>query len=150
MTDLDYRLKNWGRGVRVYSPAGLRILSMEGGYRSPQRNHWEAPVSGRLGPIDVPDAWVIEAAVCCLPMFHHSLLAGRYVYELTPGKCVRMAARAAGHPWRGREFEDAMANAKALLAAELELPAVRRMDRARDFVRKLFHLTVLRREYLIA
>ena len=64
--DLETRLQNWARCMRVH-PARMRCMSIEGRYRSPQRNMWEAPVPALRGTLNVIDATRIELAVNTLP-----------------------------------------------------------------------------------
>ena len=58
--DIDRRLGNWGRAMKVH-PIRLRCLSLEGRYRSPQRNMWEAPIPALGGAIDMLDADIARA-----------------------------------------------------------------------------------------
>ena len=135
-TELEPRLANWGDCWR----ASLKLdeaNSAEGGYRSPQRRHWDtdwwvgiAPVS--RNELDSADARVIELAVCALDLFHHHLLKLRYVHRLLAAdglEALRRARRTAG--WRPVRESDAQARneyafrlefSKQLLDLYLALP----------------------------
>lgn len=114
VTDLDQRLDNWGRALRAGTPRG-RAMSFEGNYRSPQRNHWEIPVSSMRGSIDVQDAWKIETAWGSLPYFDRILLRGHYCLKWTPRHICRVAANETGIVIRYWYIDAHIANAKLLL-----------------------------------
>jgi len=75
--DLETRLQNWARAMRVH-PARMRCMSMEGRYRSPQRNMWEKPVPGWQTGIDILDAHRVECAVNTLPFPDRLILRLHY------------------------------------------------------------------------
>ena len=92
MTDLEHRLTNWGKAMRVH-PIRLRCLSLEGRYRSPQRNMCEAPIPAFGGPIDMLDAWEVERAVITLPAPVLVLLRLHYVVRAHPFTTRRLVKR---------------------------------------------------------
>ena len=75
--DLETRLQNWARAMRVH-PARMRCMSIEGRYRSPQRNMWEKPVPGWQTGIDILDAHRVECAVNTLPFPDRLILRLHY------------------------------------------------------------------------
>jgi hypothetical protein len=78
-------------------------MSFEGNYRSPQRHHWELPVSATKGQIDAKDAWRVEVAWGGLPYFDRILIRGHYCYQWPATKVCRVAAKESGvrcHPAR--------------------------------------------------
>lgn len=158
MTDtLDDRLFNWGECWRYR----LRLddnqaASIEGDYRSPQRKHWDtdpwvgtAPVI--LRELNQVDADEIESAVCAIDTFHHSLLKACYIRRMEAIGVLKSSREAAGWmPWKYRDKEEAerellvrMTVAKAMLQAQLRLPAAIRKRRASDLVRRILGLEPL-------
>jgi hypothetical protein len=138
---LHDRLVNWGRGVRHIGVDRLRILSAEGAYRSPQRNHWEEPVHGIRQPIDVPDAWEIERAVVLIPLHQHVCLRASYVDRLGNEACRRLVAKALQERWQRVDLQAVIGAAHASLEDELGRPAATRADRMREYVSRVFGLT---------
>jgi len=92
LSDIDARLGNWGRAMRTH-PLRLRCQSLEGLYRSPQRNHWAEPVTHAHGSIDTLDAWVIERAVITLPHPLIVILRLHYVVRAHPATIRRVLKR---------------------------------------------------------
>ena len=154
MTPLDFRLENWGDCWR----SRLRLdqaASIEGGYRSPQRRHWDtdawvgiAPVS--LPPLDHVDAAEVELAVCAIDLFHHALLKAWYIRRTGVMGSLINARIAAG--WElllqkreqaEREFAARILLAKALVDQQLRQPAVLRKARASAIVRQVLRLEPL-------
>lgn len=138
MTDLEPRLRNWGRWCLWRARQGC-AASLEGGYRSPQR--WEAPPVNPPPELDPKDGIVLESAVCALPIFDHALLRAWHVTRWKEGDCIVAAKRAASMPrslWL--EFDPAYASACGKLEEQLCIPAVVRKDRARALVRKILGL----------
>ena len=90
--DIDARLFNWGRAMRVH-PLRLRCQSLEGLYRSPQRNHWAEPVTHAHGSVDTLDAWAIERAVITLPSPLVVILRLHYVVRAHPATIRRVVRR---------------------------------------------------------
>lgn len=78
--------------MRVYRKRG-RALSLEGNYRSPQRNHWEEVVPVSRGAIDYLDAYVVEQAWCTLDLADRMLLRYHYCSHFHPQKIRRMVQR---------------------------------------------------------
>lgn len=94
------RVDNWARWCRVGQSAG-HCMSFEGNYRSPQRNHWELPVSATRGQIDPKDAWRVEVAWGSLPYFDRVIIRANYCYGWPAQRTCRTAAKEAGirvHP----------------------------------------------------
>lgn len=89
---IDDRLANWGRVMRV-RPYRRRTPSLEGNYRSPQRNHWEAPVQTIPLWHDVHDAYLIEHAWQTLSARHRLVLKGHYCTNLAPEAIRRIVRR---------------------------------------------------------
>lgn len=138
---LDVRCDNWGAWQRGGSTSH-QVESKEGGYRSPQRGHWEESVTAVPVAINAFDGQLIEHGVCLLPLYQHLLLRGWHCkrsrpngYRLDPVIILRMAARIS-HEQRGcREgFTGALAMAYVLLGETLKVPAVVRKQHARDVV----------------
>jgi hypothetical protein len=142
--ELVQRLENWGKAQRLHLPGwdGLRTMlgakagSAERSFRSPQ--HWIAAQPNPTLGVDPLDARVIESAVCILPLYQHALLKAWYVRRRSPGKCLALAAEAAGvKKSRFSGFDAAIECAHALLVEALEVPAVIRKVRARQIVREV-------------
>lgn len=121
MTDIEQRLTNWGKAMRVH-PIRLRCLSLEGRYRSPQRNMWEAPIQSIGGAIDMPDAWTVERAVVTLPAPVLVLLRLHYVVRAHPGTTRRLVRRSGKRHFGdfGQELAYAQAAAEYALTMTLE------------------------------
>lgn len=127
------RLENWGDAQRWRRRQG-QAASFEGAYRSPQGPHWlygSAPP--RTPPaIDARDAAIVNNAWAAMgDAYHQTILGGWYVKRYSEGHCVRLAREAAGdEKTRKRgDFEASLAMAHALIAAQLDLPAVIRRER---------------------
>ena len=90
--NIDARLVNWGRAMRVH-PTMHACRSIEGRYRSRQRDHWEKPIAGFWGTIDVGDAWDMEQAAITLPTPDLALLRAFYVARLHPNSIRRICRR---------------------------------------------------------
>jgi len=120
MTDLEHRLTNWGKAMRVH-PIRLRCLSLEGRYRSPQRNMWEAPIPAFGGTIDMLDAWMVERAVITLPVPVLVLLRLHYVVRANPFTCRRMVRRSGQRHFGDFGYELLLAQQAAACALTLSL-----------------------------
>lgn len=138
--DIEERLEAWGAYWRWRQTQG-QAESFEGQYRSPQR--WDRlPVAPAWLDIDVDDVRAIESAVCALDLFNHLLLKAWYVRRWDEDSCMATARRqTAGR--RRSSFRKSILEAKALLLAELERPAVVRKQRVSEYVRKLLGLEPL-------
>lgn len=138
--ELEERLEAWGEYWR-WRVSTSQAESFEGQYRSPQR--WDAaPIPPAWLDIDVDDVQAIESAVCALDLFNHVLLKMWYVRKRAEDACMGAARAAANRRTRG-PFRNYLAEAKAMLAAELERPAVVRKQRASEHVRRLLGLPPL-------
>jgi hypothetical protein len=138
MTDLNSRLRNWGRVVRFYEtePHG-RCFSIEGGWRSPQHWHPEEP---RPPSPDVRDAWHVENGVQVLRARSQAVLRGRFVLQLRDPQLLRDLGMRKCPDWGLRSWADvdmAMIAARSELEAALLLPAVLRRRRAVELARAL-------------
>lgn len=134
---LDERLENWGHAWR-YRMARGQTASLEGAYRSPQ--HWDAlmPPTNAAIIFNPRDAAEVENAWQAMgDAFHQALLLGHYVRRYAEGKVLVEAWKAAGEPRKRRMsgFLAALGMAHALIAAQLDLPAVVRRDRLAARVR---------------
>ena len=139
--DLEERLEAWAVFWRWRNSGQQQAESFEGQYRSPQR--WDRlPIPPQQLDVDVDDVHAIESAVCALDLFHHVLLKAWYILRISEDSCMAKARKAAGKGTR-RRFRVSMAEAKALLYAELERPAVVRKQRASEMVRQILGLDPL-------
>jgi hypothetical protein len=132
------RCENWAHYVRLRRLRG-QANSLEGGYRPPRGANWETRGAPTVPPTpELHDAQAIEDAVSILALYHHTLLRAWYVNKWHPGKCLAVAAEAAGVP-RGRfsGFDAALEMAHGLLRESLRVPPVIRKMRARQIVREL-------------
>jgi len=128
MTDIEHRLSNWGRCMRVH-PIRLRCLSLEGRYRSPQRNMWEAPIPAFGGTIDMLDAWTVERAVITLPAPVLVLLRLHYVVRANPSTTRRLVRRSGKRHFGDFGQELAFAQASAEYALTLTVDQARNTTR---------------------
>jgi hypothetical protein len=120
MLDIEPRLVNWGRAMRVH-PIRLRCLSLEGRYRSPQRNMWEAPIPAFGGTIDMLDAWEVERAVITLPVPVLVLLRLHYVAHAHPFTIRRIVRRSGQRHFGDFGYELLLAQKAAAYALTLSL-----------------------------
>lgn len=127
------RCIEWGAWLRGSAPTRV-AMSAEGAYRSPQP--WDAPIASWRDGIDAERARQTEAAVCNgLDIYHHTVLRCYHVHEWAAGKCLRIAAQAAGTPTaRFRAWEGTLQAAYGLLGGVLDTPAVWRRPRAAERV----------------
>jgi len=102
--DLETRLQNWARCMRVH-PARMRCMSIEGRYRSPQRNMWEAPVPALRSGLDMLDAYRIECAVNTLPFPDRLLLRLHYCLRARPQTVRAVLRRHGRRDMRNVDFE---------------------------------------------
>lgn len=138
LRSLEDRLLNWAKAMRLRRSAH-ETPSKEADYRSPQRNHWYPPgaPAAPASQADHADARIIDRAIAALPMRYNVVLRAHY---LGGGKPQRMQAlaRQLGFTRPTMADVDAMlAMGKAMLARQLELPAVVRKERAEAKVRAL-------------
>lgn len=134
MPNLDDRLHNWGRWVRVHRPKS-HTLSLEGNYRSPQ--HWDPP-EPMLPPCDRRDALEIESAASLLPLRYHWVLRLRYVDRPRPPD--PLVARLLRRRFRLPHTPDVLAEhamACVLLADALAVPHGIRRIRLVAIVRRI-------------
>lgn len=54
--------------------ATLQCESLEGNYRSPQRNHWDSLAPSKLPAPDTADAWDVALAIATLAAKYHLVL----------------------------------------------------------------------------
>lgn len=157
MTDLESRLVNWGDCWRYR--LGLdrtQAGSAEGNHRNRWRHSWDcdptvgcAPVAPRA--LDHRDADEIELAVCSIDLFNHVLLKTWYIRRFDAEGTLRKASRAARWPVISyptleaaeRECSRRIAYAQDRVAAQLQVPAVIRKQRATAIVRDFLGLTPL-------
>lgn len=128
--DIEDRLDNWGRAVRFRKRSG-HAMSFEGNYRSPQRNHWEAPVMAIPKGIAPDDAWEVEAAWSTLPLPQRIMLRCHYCLRWPEHRTCRFLGRAADTLVKPHQYEavrqDAVtAIAQALVRSESQNRNIRR------------------------
>jgi hypothetical protein len=139
MTDIEHRLANWGRAMRL-SHIPQRCRSFEGNYRSPQRNHWEIPVSSLRGSVDGKDAWKIEVAWGSLPHFDRILLRAHYCFKWSPQHISRTAQRDTGIPCRAHQLPQMLEHARGLLEFALQRTEYQNRNILRTTVKKVLAL----------
>lgn len=130
------RCENWGFALRGGLLRG-ETPSLEGNYRAPKITAALGAPTTRSG-INLPDAQIIEAAVCgSVDLYHHAILRAWHVYRLSEPVALRRAAKAAGVE-RGKVsgFELTLQMAYGILGAALLLPAVVHKARARERVER--------------
>ena len=81
-------LLNWARWLQT-RPAPKTCMSLEGNYRSPQRNHYEPPSTPQPS-IQPLRAAFIETTVSGLPSLTKMHLKLWYVHRAAPGQAMRM------------------------------------------------------------
>lgn len=138
MATLEDRLTNWARCMRIRRQAH-ETPSKEADYRSPQRNHWNPPgaPAGPAGQADHADARIIDGAVSALPLRYNVVLRAHYIGGSKPQRMLALA-RQFGFTRPTHSDVDAMlAMGRAMLAKQLELPAVVRKERAERMVRQM-------------
>lgn len=139
MTDLEDRLQNWGRSMRA-SHISRRCRSFEGNYRSPQRNHWEVPVSSLRGSVDAQDAWQIEVAWGSLPLFDRILLRAWYCFKWSPAHICRVLTQQTGIRARYHQLPAMLEHARSLLAFALQRSESQNRNILRETVQKVLAL----------
>ncbi len=122
--DIEDRLENWARAVRFRNRAG-HAMSFEGNYRSPQRNHWEIPVTAIRGNINPDDAWQVEAAWSTLTKPRRILLRCHYCIRWNAQRICRFLGREADtlikpYEYDGFRLECVGAIALALARSEVQ------------------------------
>lgn len=118
MTGLEDRLTNWGRALRTHRAYG-RAMSFEGGYRSPQRNHWTLPAVPILGRPDAQDAMIVERAWGSLPPLPKIVLRGHYCLLWTPKRCCRAAQTRLNVIFPTRYYDRELDKSKGMIAIAL-------------------------------
>jgi len=141
-SNLEDRLNNWGRAMRVSRGRG-RALSFEGNYRSPQRNHWELPVSSLHRSIDTHDAWKIETAWGSLPIVERIVLRGHYCLKWPTQRIFRVAAKENGILRDSHNLEGMLSEARFMLAQALGRSDGQNRNILRAGVRKLLDMVGL-------
>jgi len=130
--DIEPRLANWARCMRTH-PVRLRCLSLEGRYRSPQRNMWEVPVPALHGSMDLLDAWRIECGVNTLAYPDRLILRLHYCVRAR-SQTVRSTLRKNGrHDFRDFHFE--LLRCHMALIAALELTQDQTSNKTRTWAR---------------
>ena len=141
---IDERCDNWGQCLRYYVPGwhSPALLGGDGGsaeskFSADDHSGYRQIEAHPSAHLDVNDAKIVESAVVTLPLYQHALLKAHYVRSYSPGKCLALAAEAAGvRRVKFRGFLSDLEMAHALLIAALRLPAVVRKVRARELVRE--------------
>ena len=137
MTDLETRLRTWGRVVRDHGPPQRSAGSFEGRYRSPQYSHWEGAEAPRqiADPLlarEIQDAWVVEAAWRTLSPQHQFTLRVRY--------CWIHGAIARRSKTKGAITDESLLLAQAAILAALGRPVLQNRNICRTIVQKLLAL----------
>jgi hypothetical protein len=148
---IDARCENWAECYRDRHRR-QQVASLEGAYRSPQREHW---LHGLAPPVERPDldwrdAELINGAWQAIPTAYHQIILGAwYVRRWSPAKCERVAcADMPERPRRGitdTEWQVVLDSAHAHLLEQLDLPAVTRRERLAERVRGVLDLIEWRR-----
>lgn len=138
--DLEGRLLNWGRWLRIYRKRG-QAFSLEGAF-SEHSDEWDwyedGPRQSKRPSPSMSDAWDIEIACRILPVRQHFLLKLRYLGRVQNDVTVHHEYRkATGERLTARRLIELEASSKVNLAAALEVPQVVRMERALRAVQKL-------------
>ena len=114
MTDLETRLTNWGNWARgKRRPQEHRCRSLEGEWRSPQREHWSEAPRAFADSVDPIDAIEVELAWRSLPPIWAMPLWGVYVLRERPATICRLAKI------RVRDLALVLDDAKAAIGASL-------------------------------
>jgi hypothetical protein len=148
------RCENWAECYRLRGCRQSRVGSIEGGYRSPQSEHWHhgaAPPVARPD-LDWRDAEVVNGAWQAIPDGYHQIIIGAWhVRAWSPGKCERIARlRGRGDnarlpPPSDAAWQRTLQVAHGLLLEQLEIPAVVRRARLSERVREALGLEVWQR-----
>lgn len=139
--NLEDRLANWARCMRIRRQAH-ETPSKESDYRSPQRDHWLPPGSPVIptGQADHADARIIDGAVSALPLRYNVVLRAHYIGGSKPQRMLALARQFGfTRPTHG-DVDAMLAMGRAMLAKQLELPAVVRKERAAAKVREILAL----------
>jgi hypothetical protein len=140
--DIAYRLDNWGRAMRVH-PIRLRCRSLEGRWRSPQRNMWEAPVPALRGAVDMLDAWTVEHAAITLPRPDFVLLRLHYcAWPPVHTGTIRRVVRRYGRRNFGT-FDAELLRAQAALEAALARSVEQNQTLARRKARQAIDFAIV-------
>ncbi len=136
--ELDKRLINWGRWLRVFAPQG-KAMSAEGAWSTWDGMVDEAP-RARLPAPGMDDAIDIEIAARLLPIRQHLLLWLVYVKRWRDGYiCHRWRDILPGERLNMKQLDDLEASSMVSLRLALELPQVIRKERSLRMVRKILH-----------
>lgn len=141
MRTIEQRLDNWRRCFRLRRQAH-ETPSKEGEYRSPQRGHWTAPGAPSMpgSEPDYADARIVDAAVSALPLKYNVVLRAHYCGGGRPERMLGLARQMGfAHPTMA-DVDAMVAMGRAMLAKQLELPAVVRKERAERMVKKMLAL----------
>lgn len=143
--DLESRLRNWGRAMRVpRSDGNGQAYSIEGDFRRRSEEEEafdEAPPSKGPAP-DYGDAWDVEVAVCVLMINEHLLLKLRYVLNWDDDAVTRNWRRLSGSPMPRRLLPRMDESARMNLRHALALPQVVRKHRALVAVRRVLKIAL--------
>ena len=145
---LTWRLDNWGARMSPrYEPG--EAGSAERSWVSPQRNHFDYTATIVI-PEPVPgsgaDAVEIDQAVACLSLRYDFMLRAHYVWRSAPDAMMRFAKKLGFRRPRMDDVEAALAMGRALLVRQLEIPAVIRKARQREWIDRRIELEKLRRQ----
>lgn len=145
---LSWRLDNWGArmGFR-YEPG--EAGSAERSWVSPQGKHWEYTTTVViLEPVPGSglDAVEIDQAVACLALRYDFMLRAHYVWRAAPDAMMRFARKLGFRLPTMGDVEASLAMGRALLVLQLDIPAVIRKARQREWIDRRIELEKLRRE----
>lgn len=133
--NIEDRLDNWARAVRFRCRRG-HAMSFEGNYRSPQRNHWDAPVIPITRNIDSDDAWQVEAAWSTLALPHRIMLRCHYCMRWPPHRTCKFMGKAANMLIKLYQYEQHRLAAQDAITQALERSASQNRNIVRSAVKE--------------
>lgn len=142
MTDLQFRLEQWGEWHRRGSIKPKQTGSFEGQYRPPPC--WTDPTWDRApDPPDPDDAWEIELAARNIALRYHLALYLYYIHcsrvklKDRGGEMAKLFRRSKLKLRMGAaDAENMVGMAQVLLHEQLQAPAVVRKERAAAWIKK--------------
>lgn len=138
MTDLQFRLEQWGEWHRRGSIKPKQTGSFEGQYRSPQPWEEAPPSASRGDPPNLDDAWEIELAARCIAIKYHFGLWARYVLKADSVRMIGIFRQSVLNlkGFTPNDIDNFVGMAQVLLWEKLQLPAVERKERAAAWVKR--------------
>lgn len=115
LADVDERLREWSRWCRASSFHRRHAESIEGNYRSPQRNHWEqVPTAPQPLPI-AHRAYATERAIIATGDPYRLVIVLCYLVRASEGQMRRRLKR-----WQVRDPKPVIAEAVRRVGDKLE------------------------------